>query len=135
MKKTRLLHPELSYVISSLGHGDKIVIADAGLPVPKPVDRIDLALSQGIPSFMSVLEAVLSEMHVESATLADELKLNVDVYNMIVEKLAAAQSQAIQVHSCKHEQFKKLTEGAICIIRTGEFTAYSNVILSAGVVF
>jgi D-ribose pyranase len=32
-------------MIASLGHTDKIVIADAGLPIPKETKRIDLALS------------------------------------------------------------------------------------------
>ena len=43
MKKTPLLNIVLSRLIASLGHGDIVVIADAGLPVPKGVELIDLA--------------------------------------------------------------------------------------------
>ena len=39
MKKTPLLNVALSRLIASLGHGDTVVIADAGLPVPAVVDR------------------------------------------------------------------------------------------------
>ena len=35
MKKTPLLNIALSRLVASLGHGDIVVIADAGLPVPK----------------------------------------------------------------------------------------------------
>src|SRR2546430_12819142 len=70
MKRGTLLHPELSRVIASLGHGDSLVIADAGLPIPAAVERIDLAFAPGKPAFMDVLEAVLAGMEVEPALLA-----------------------------------------------------------------
>lgn len=38
MKKTPLLNIALSRVIASLGHGDILVIGDAGLPVPPGVE-------------------------------------------------------------------------------------------------
>ena len=34
-----------------------------------------------------------------------------------------------------HEEFKKLTENAKCIVRTGENSSYANVILVGGVNF
>ncbi|HJW84614.1 MAG TPA: RbsD/FucU domain-containing protein, partial [Anaerolineae bacterium] len=34
MKKTPLLNSALSEAIAALGHGDMLVIADAGLPIP-----------------------------------------------------------------------------------------------------
>ncbi|MGE1076286.1 D-ribose pyranase, partial [Pseudomonas fragariae (ex Marin et al. 2024)] len=73
MKKTPLLNIALSRVIASLGHGDILVIGDAGLPVPPGVELIDLALTQGIPDFISTLRIVLSEMQVESHVLAEEI--------------------------------------------------------------
>lgn len=48
MKKGVLLNSSISSVIARLGHTDKITIADAGLPIPSSVERIDLALTQGI---------------------------------------------------------------------------------------
>ena len=50
MKKTPLLNIALSRVIASLGHGDVLVIGDAGLPVPPGVELIDLALTAGVPA-------------------------------------------------------------------------------------
>ena len=58
MKKTHLLHAELSQLIAAMGHGDAIVIADAGLPVPAGTRCIDLAVTRGVPSFEQVLDAV-----------------------------------------------------------------------------
>jgi D-ribose pyranase len=73
MKKTPLLNVALSRVVAGLGHGDIVVIGDAGLPVPPGVELIDLALTPGIPDFASVLRVVLSEMQVERHVLAEEI--------------------------------------------------------------
>jgi D-ribose pyranase len=43
LKRTALLHAELSRVIATLGHGDMLVLGDAGLPIPDGPLRIDLA--------------------------------------------------------------------------------------------
>ena len=50
MKKTPLLNIALSQMIASLGHGDMLVIGDAGLPSQPGVPLIDLALTRGIPA-------------------------------------------------------------------------------------
>ncbi|PHM30632.1 hypothetical protein XIS1_1160004 [Xenorhabdus innexi] len=70
MKKGALLSSDISAVISRLGHTDQIVISDAGLPIPSSTQRIDLALTQGIPDLLSVLEVVVQELQVEAAILA-----------------------------------------------------------------
>jgi len=62
LKRTALLHAELSHVIASLGHGDMLVLGDAGLPIPDGPRRIDLAVARGVPTLDEVLQAVLSEM-------------------------------------------------------------------------
>ena len=61
MKKIGCLNSELSYVISKLGHFDTLTIGDCGLPVPKGVQRIDLAVTYGVPSFDDVFKVVDAE--------------------------------------------------------------------------
>ena len=131
MKRTTLLHAELSEVIARLGHGDLLVIGDAGLPIPDGPRRIDLAVSANVPRFHDVLAAVLAEMQVESAVFAEELALkNAPVHADLLQRLGDT-----PVSRVSHEQFKAATRGARAIVRTGEFSAYANVILRAGVVF
>lgn len=50
MKKGVLLNSDVSAVVSRLGHTDQIAICDAGLPIPAVTPRIDLALTQGVPT-------------------------------------------------------------------------------------
>ncbi len=110
---------------------DTLVIADAGLPIPTETQRIDLALTKGIPSFLETLQAVLSEMKVERAIVAEEmLSVSPHIYQAVKEALGD-----VPIETVSHTMFKEQTRSARAVIRTGEFTPYANVILVAGVVF
>ncbi len=74
MKKSGVMNQPIAAVISGLGHTDTITIADAGLPIPAATQRIDLALTRGIPSFLQTLQVVLSELFVEKAIVAEEMQ-------------------------------------------------------------
>jgi D-ribose pyranase len=130
VKRTALLNAELSQVIAAMGHGDILVIGDAGLPIPNGPRRIDLAVTRGVPLLTDVLQAVLSEMQVEGVVVADEA-LN-------GEKALPAwypQSLGITPQTVSHEEFKRRSATARAIVRTGECTPYANIMLIAGVVF
>jgi D-ribose pyranase len=138
MKRGTILHPELARVVASLGHGDLLVVADAGLPIPRGVERIDLAFSPGKPAFLDVLEAVLSETEVERATVAVELRsASPKPFRERLEAalLALPKVKARGIEAVPHEELKRLTGGARAVVRTGELTPYANVVLHAGVVF
>ncbi|WP_433766689.1 D-ribose pyranase [Pseudomonas putida] len=134
MKKTPLLNVALSRLIASLGHGDKVVIGDAGLPVPPGVELIDLALTHGVPDFIGTLKVVLSEMQVESHVLAEEILQKKPTALMALDELnnegALGQRELLS-----HEQFKVLSRQARAIVRTGECQPYCNIVLVAGVTF
>ncbi|MFQ5858989.1 MAG: D-ribose pyranase [Anaerolineae bacterium] len=131
MKKRGILHPELSRVIAELGHTDTIVIADAGLPIPDGPARIDLAVVEGVPPFLMVLQAVLGDMQVEEATIAEEMvEASPEFYEQVTDMLGS-----VSVNQVMHQAFKLRTRDARAVIRTGEFTPYANIILHAGVVF
>ncbi len=131
MKKTGLLNKDLSEVIAGMGHRDMLVIADAGLPIPPGVRRIDLAVTPNLPRFLDVVTAVLGELQVEEAIVASEMA---ERSPALRESLATTLG-AVPIHEVLHEQFKQLTARAHAVVRTGEFTPYANVILVAGVVF
>ncbi|KAB0489756.1 D-ribose pyranase [Pseudomonas vancouverensis] len=134
MKKTPLLNIALSRLIASLAHGDIVVIGDAGLPVPPGVELIDLALTQGIPDFVSTLTVVLSEMQVERHVLAQEMIENKPSALVALDELHDAGALG-QRELLSHEQFKALSRQARAIVRTGECQPYCNIVLIAGVTF
>jgi len=131
MKKTGIINQPISSIVSGLGHTDRLVIGDAGLPIPDDVTRIDLALKESVPSFLETLEVILSEMQVESAIIASEIiEKNPEIEKGIIEALGD-----ISIEYVPHENFKIETKTAKAIIRTGEYSPYANVILLSGVVF
>lgn len=129
MYKTGILNSEISKVLSDLGHTDKIIIADCGLPVPDGVKKIDLALTFGHPSFEEVFNLVKAHMKIEQLTIANEMiKQNSELY---VKLLA----ENIDMVTESHEYLKMYSKDVKAIIRTGEATPYANAILSSGVLF
>ncbi len=131
MKKGRVLNPQLSQVIASMGHTDQLVIGDAGLPIPEHVERVDLALTHNIPTFIQTLEIILSELEVESAVVATEIQeKNPSVLEAIKKALPN-----LEIEFVDHETFKSLSGDAKAIVRTGECSPYANIILRSGVTF
>ncbi|MDI3318041.1 MAG: D-ribose pyranase [Bacillota bacterium] len=132
MRRDGLLHAELLGLLAALGHGQTIVVADAGLPVPPGVRRIDLAVTPGLPGFLPVLEAVTGAMVVEGATVAEELARG---NASLLESVRRLLGPGVRVEAVPHEELKRLSGLAAAVVRTGEFTPYANVLLRAGVAF
>ena len=131
MKKSGILNPELAKQIAMLGHFDKICIADAGLPIPAEVLRIDLALTKGVPLLKQVLEALQLDVEVQEVIVAKET----DSKNAPLSELVAKLFPKAKQTRITHEKFKQQVSECRVVIRTGEFTPYANVILVSGVPF
>ncbi len=139
MKKSTLINSELSYLVATLGHTDEITICDAGLPIPDHVQRIDLALTHGVPSFLETVKVILSESQIEGVIIAEEFKqVSAEHHEALVELIteeSQATDKSISITYVSHEAFKARTEQSRAVVRTGECTPYANVIFQAGVVF
>ena len=133
MKKQGILNSDISRVLSYMGHTDKLCIGDCGLPIPDEVERIDLALCFGEPTFMRTLEIVAGDMKVEKIVLAEEIKeKNPKVLSEIQTYFAG---QDVEVEFVSHTELKARTHDCKAVIRTGETTPYANIILQSGCIF
>ncbi len=133
MKKTGVLNPQLARIIASMGHTDRLVICDSGLPIPRTAEVVNLALTKNVPRFLETVRVVMEEMKVDKAVVAKELVHQGDgTYDQLLRLLPG-----VQMRQVPHEEFKKLTTsgGTIAFVRTGEATPYANVILESGVTF
>ncbi|MGO4998677.1 D-ribose pyranase [Oceanisphaera sp. W20_SRM_FM3] len=139
MKKTTLLNSHLSALVATVGHTDDIVLADAGLPIPAGPQRIDLAVSPGLPGLLPVFDAVLTELQLEGVILAQEIATaSPELHQQLLARITEAgiaQGKDIAVSYISHEQFKQDTAQAKAVVRTGECTPYANLILRCGVPF
>lgn len=129
MRSDGLWHEGLVQLIVSMRHHDTLVIADAGLPVPQHVQTIDLGWSRREPRLLPVLNAVLTELVVERATIADEAEDD--------QLLDGFRSElgTIPIDRTSHATLIAECANARAVVRTGEDTPYANVILHAGVPF
>lgn len=133
MKKIGTLNSHLSRVIASMGHTDKLVICDSGLPIPRHGDVVDLALTKNIPRFLETVKVILEELQVEGAIIAREMEsVNEETYRELMKLL-----KGVKIKKVPHEEFKQITNSnaSISFVRTGEATPYANVILISGVTF
>jgi D-ribose pyranase len=127
------LNGQLARVISETGHTDLLVVTDAGLPIPPGVERVDLAIRENLPRFLEVLDTVLEEVAVEGVLLAEEIKeASPEMLEAVRERFARLD---VPLRFVPHTEFKQATAGARAAVRSGEFTPYANVLLTAGVVY
>ena len=122
-----ILNSQLAAALAKLRHKDQFVISDCGLPVPQG----DLALVFGIPRFSDVLNAIKADLVLESGIMAKEA-CNKKPEEWVKESLGVPLTY---VPHDGDEGFKALVSQAKFVIRTGETTPYSNVLLRCGVPF
>ena len=125
MRKTGIINGRLMGALTSLGHTDRVVIADAGLPIPKECEVIDLALVRGIPSFLDTVKAILNEIVVEKAALFAPMKeANLPMYETLHQMLPNQEKERLE-----SEAFLEEVKKAKIVVRTAEFAPCCNMIL------
>ncbi|MFH8656847.1 D-ribose pyranase [Streptomyces afghaniensis] len=129
MKKAGILNRHLAGALAELGHGDGVLVCDAGMPIPDGPRVVDLAFRAGVPAFAEVLEGLLAELVVEGATAATEVR----GANREASELLDGHFPSLELVS--HERLKELSARARLIVRTGEARPYANVLLRCGVFF
>ncbi|AOG60909.1 D-ribose pyranase [Spiroplasma helicoides] len=131
MLKSNFINSNILEVVSKMGHFDTICICDAGLPIPKEVVRIDLSYVKGKPPFLDLVNSFAEIFSFQKVILASEIKTenseNLNALKKIIDPN--------KMEFLPHEDFKKLTKNCVAIIRTGECTKFSNIILESGVNF
>ena len=140
MKRNGIVHAELSGLMARLGHTDRVVIADRGLPLPRHLPMVDLALVPNVIDFCTVLDVILADMVVQAHTVASEAaapaeaagRLGGGVVLSWLDKRADRLGRRITI---SHEDFKAALPEAAFAIRTGEQTPYANLVLHCGVPF
>ncbi|WP_347310810.1 D-ribose pyranase [Defluviimonas sp. SAOS-178_SWC] len=136
MRKGTLLNGPLTGLIGSLGHSDKIMVTDAGWPIPENA-KIDLCLTHGIPRLHEVFSVIASELMIEKVIIDAEMRAcGPQVHDVILEVIAAQENaDEIVVAYEEHDVFKHHATSAKGIVRTGECIPYCNLVIVAGLAF
>ena len=75
MKKKGILNKHLMEAIADMGHTDIMIIGDAGVPIRRPEQRVDLAVAEDLPTIGQVADLIMDEMIFEKIVVAEEQKM------------------------------------------------------------
>jgi len=129
MKEVGMITGHIDSALNRQGHMDLMMVVDAGFPCPDHVELIDIALAEGVPRILDVL-AELKKVHsVEKIVMAQETQDHNPTY---FDKAAGAFGDDVEIEVIPHSEFKDRSEDVKTIIRTGDFTAWGNVMLVSG---
>ncbi len=129
MKEVGMINGQIDSALTRQGHMDLMMVVDAGFPCPDHVELIDIALSEGVPKIPDVL-AELHQVHsVEKIVMAQDTLDHNPTYFEAVSKAFGA---GVEVEVIPHTELKERSQSVKTIVRTGDFTAWGNVMLVSG---
>lgn len=74
MKEVGILNNDIAAAISVQGHGDLLLITDAGFAIPSHLSVIDISLSENTPKVMDLLNELNKYFSVEKMYMSNEAK-------------------------------------------------------------
>jgi D-ribose pyranase len=129
MQEVGTVNRGISKIISEQGHGDLLMVVDAGFAIPKEIDVIDISLSVNKPMVLEVLAELRKYCSVEKIIMANQTR---EVNPTLFASISKSFGENIPVENIEHSELKQLSKTVKAVIRTGDFTAYGNVILVSG---
>ena len=129
MKEVGMINGHIDSALTRQGHGDLMMVVDAGFACPDHIEVIDIALREGVPTVLEVLEELNNFHSVEKIVMAHETREHNPTH---FKKASKAFGKGVEVEATPHTEFKLLSHQVKTIIRTGDFTAWGNVILVSG---
>jgi simple sugar transport system permease protein/D-ribose pyranase len=130
MNRGKLLNADLNHAIASLGHGDLMIVCDAGFPIPSDAWRIDLSITQDVPDLETVLSAISEAFIAEKVSYAAEMAENNPPLLEKVKRIFSASEHAPIPHQTI---LSEMAAQAKVIVRTGAFDPWGNILLYSGV--
>ena len=133
----KIISPELLKILSEMGHGDEIVIADGNFPSENYGQRVVRA--DGIGG-VEMLSAVLSLIPLDTYAIENFLLMQTvqgdsiptiwDEYFATVKK----HDNNLRAGNLERFAFYERAKKAYAVIATGEGAVYANIILKKGVI-
>ena len=129
MNEVGLVNRNLAKVVSEQGHQDFLMVVDAGFAIPLGVETIDISLGENNPMVVDVLSELRKFHSVEKMILAKQTK---ETSPSLFNKISTMWGNDVEIEVVEHTELKQISKTVKAVIRTGDFTAYGNVILVSG---
>ena len=129
MKEHGILNRNLSRIIAEQGHQDLLLVTDAGFAIPKGMEVLDLSIEENNPMVLEVLNVIRKYHSVEKLIVAHQ---TIDTNPRFFNDLKNVWDESVEVDVIDHSELRQLAQSVKAVVRTGDFTAYGNVILVSG---
>lgn len=134
-----IISPELLKIISEMGHGDELVLADGNFPSVSNARRLVRCDGHPIPPLLDAILQLLPLDHYVDKPVAlmavvpgDDTKPIIwDEYRGIV---AGYDRRAADFEFVERFAFYERAKEAFAVVATGEAALYANIILKKGVI-
>jgi D-ribose pyranase len=128
MLKNGILNPAINSLLSRVRHTNTLVIADRGFTFWSQIETVDISLVDDIPRVIDVLTAIQRNFSIGRVFAAQEFLAgnSPQTASELEDALLG-----IPITFEPHIEFKKRVPSAIGLIRTGDTTQYSNLILES----
>ncbi|MBQ9859931.1 MAG: L-fucose mutarotase [Clostridia bacterium] len=130
-----LLSPELLKILSEMGHGDEIIIADGGFPAARLARNLVRADAVGC---VAMLDAVLSVFPLDQYDSQNFVLMETTgndqppaIWEEYAEVLKKHEPDAHIEHIERFNYYAR-AEKAYAVIATGEMAPYGNILLKKG---
>jgi len=129
MKEVGIINREIATAISKQGHTDLLMVVDAGFAIPNDAEVIDISLGENKPMVLEVLSELKKFFSVEKMVVATQTK---NVSPTLFTNISKAFGEGVPIETVDHSAIREMSKTVKTVIRTGDFTAYGNVILVSG---
>ena len=138
-----ILSPELLFHLRSMGHGEKIILADANFPANTSNDRVIRLDGLGIKEAATAILSVFPlDSFVVSQGGSPALRMEVDdkpeelteTHNEFIEAVKKVSGENWKVGSISRQDFYKEAKKAYCIVTTTDARPFGCFILTKGVI-
>jgi D-ribose pyranose/furanose isomerase RbsD len=129
MRPNRILHPELAKALAICGHSDIVLVTDAGFPIPKDANRVDLGYYAGRADVLDILRMLRQEIFAEDVAFAAEVKTHHPALYSEVQDIFTG-SGATFTGTTHENLIEDYAQRAKVVIRSGSLNAWANFALT-----
>lgn len=137
-----LISPDLLYAMAQMGHGDRLVLADANFPAhsvgkdARVIRQDGILIPELLPEILKwfPLDHLSSPCRVMQVSQGDVARgVTVPIWDVYRRILSANTVDAAWVE-LEREEFYEQSRKAFAIVLTGETAVYGNLMLTKGVI-
>ena len=142
------LTPDLLYILSKMGHGDELVIADANFPASSTSAFCKIKDPIFVPNVNApkIISDICKLLPIDSFSEYGAARMEIDgmpedegdvhiAVRKILEKVMLNRKNNFKIISIERQKFYSHSKNCFAVISTGESRAFGCFILRKGVVF